>query len=176
MHEPIYEQCTRVIDKTGSCQIQHLYDLKEPIEHAGGPYNVGACEGEQGCINIWIGKVGDNYWSGHCSVYEESTQVRVVNPKAIKRAVLEYTKWDDYMMVYVGKQGQEELIWRVRLIGEATRIIFRLRPRENANFRLLGKPNRRLMSPSGLKRWTRIPLSRSESEFQYPGKVKDTVV
>lgn len=111
VHEPIYEQCTRVIDKTGSCQIQHLYDLKEPIEHAGGPYNVGACEGEQGCINIWIGKVGDNYWSGHCSVYEESTQVRVVNPKAIKRAVLEYTKWDDYMMVYVGKQGQEELIW-----------------------------------------------------------------
>lgn len=111
VHEPIYEQCTRVIDKTGSCQIQHLYDLKEPIEHAGGPYNVGACEGEPGCINIWIGKVGDNYWSGHCSVYEESTQVRVVNPKAIKRAVLEYTKWDDYMMVYVGKQGQEELIW-----------------------------------------------------------------
>lgn len=111
VHEPIYEQCTRVIDKTGSCQIDHLYDLREPIEHAGGPYNVSGCDGEEGCIKIWIGKVGDNYWHGSCSIFEDETQVRVVKPKAIKRAILEYAKWDDYMMVLVGKQGEEELVW-----------------------------------------------------------------
>lgn len=112
VHEPIYEHCTHVVDKTGTCQIQHLYEFMNPIEHAGGPYNIKACDGEENsCVNVWIGKIGDNYWSGNCSIYEEETQVRVVKPKSIKRVILEYTKWDDYMMVYAGKKGEEELIW-----------------------------------------------------------------
>lgn len=62
VHEPIYEQCTKVIDKTGSCQIQHLYDLTEPVVHQDGPYNISSCG--EGCISIWLGKVGDNYILG----------------------------------------------------------------------------------------------------------------
>ncbi len=73
-------------------------------------FNIKPCGDD--CIQLWIGKVGDNYWSGWCSVYEESTQVRVDNPDAIISATLEYAKWDDYMQVLVGPPGAEQKVWQ----------------------------------------------------------------
>lgn len=110
VHEPIYEQCTRVIDKTGSCQIQHLYDLTEPVVHQDGPYNISSCG--EGCISIWLGKVGDNYIpGGSCSYYEEEMSFRVVKPKALKSVKLDYAAYDDLMRVYVGPKGKERMIY-----------------------------------------------------------------
>lgn len=50
----------------------------------------------------YIGIVGDNYWGGNCAIYEHWTRMRVMQPKAITKVILEYAKWDDYLQVYIG--------------------------------------------------------------------------
>lgn len=79
------------------------------MKHYDGPYNLKSCG--DGCTELWIGKVGDDYWAGNCKIYEEYTRVQVSNPDAIVSATLEYVKWDDYMQVWVGKSGQETKVW-----------------------------------------------------------------
>ncbi len=79
------------------------------VKHYDGPYNLKSCG--EGCTELWIGRVGNDYWSGNCSIYEEYTRVQVSNPDAIVSATLEYAKWDDYMQVWVGKSGQETKVW-----------------------------------------------------------------
>lgn len=108
VHVPEYERCERVVDKTRQCEIQHDYDAAV-VRHHSGPFNLDSCG--DGCTSLWIGRVGDNYWSGYCSIYEQSTTVTVVNPEAISKATLEYAKWDDYMQVWVGEAGNEQMVW-----------------------------------------------------------------
>lgn len=105
---PEEKVCQQVLDRTDDCTIYHDYDTSV-IEHYNGPYNLKSCG--EGCMELWIGKVGDNYWGGSCKIFEQSTQVRVLVPEAITKATFEYAKWDDYMMVYTGKLGAETLIW-----------------------------------------------------------------
>lgn len=52
-----------------------------------------------GCADLWVGRIGDNYWSGWCSIFEEATSISVLVPGAIRSAVLERAQWDDYMRV-----------------------------------------------------------------------------
>ncbi|TXZ98626.1 conjugal transfer mating pair stabilization protein TraN [Vibrio cholerae] len=106
---PDYQTCERVTDRSADCEVLHEYDA-EIIKYHDGPFNIQPCGDD--CIELWIGKVGDNYWSGWCSIYEEFTQVKVDNPDAIISATLEYAKWDDYMQVWVGKEGQETKVWQ----------------------------------------------------------------
>lgn len=107
-HTPALRQCTRVTLPGGQCSAVHAYQVGILTHHAG-PMNLNSCGAD--CLQLWIGEVGDNYWNGNCTVYEQATEVRVSNPQAITSAVLEYAKWDDYMQVYVGAEGQEQLIW-----------------------------------------------------------------
>lgn len=108
VHVEDLKQCQQVIDRSVTCEITHDY-ATGIVEWSDGPFNIDSCG--DGCTQLWIGKVGDNYWGGSCKVYEEWTQVKVGNPQAITRAVFEYAKWDDYMMVYAGPPGNETLIW-----------------------------------------------------------------
>ncbi|MEK9497177.1 conjugal transfer mating pair stabilization protein TraN [Photorhabdus sp. P32] len=108
-HIPEYERCQRVVDQSADCEVVHDYDASV-VKHYDGPYNLKSCG--EGCAELWIGRVGDNYWSGHCAIYEEFTRLQVSNPDAITSAVLEYAKWDDYMQVWVGKSGQEQKVWQ----------------------------------------------------------------
>ncbi|HCJ7277506.1 TPA: conjugal transfer mating pair stabilization protein TraN [Vibrio cholerae] len=108
-HVPDYQHCQRVEDQSADCEITHRYDASV-IKHYDGPYNLKSCG--TGCAELWIGKVGDNYWSGYCKIYEQYTRVQVTNPAAIVSATLEYAKWDDYMQVWVGKSGQEQKVWQ----------------------------------------------------------------
>lgn len=107
-HIADYKECTQVLDRSGSCTIYHNYQAGV-VQHYDGPYNLSNCG--EGCTQLWIGRVGNDYWAGSCSVYEEWTRVKVPNPSAVTRAVFEYAKWDDYMQVWVGEPGKEELIW-----------------------------------------------------------------
>lgn len=107
-HIPEYERCQRVVDQSADCEVVHDYDASV-VKHYDGPYNLKSCG--DGCTELWIGRVGNDYWSGNCSIYEEYTRVQVSNPDAIVSATLEYAKWDDYMQVWVGKSGQETKVW-----------------------------------------------------------------
>ncbi|ECT7562163.1 conjugal transfer mating pair stabilization protein TraN [Salmonella enterica subsp. enterica serovar Cerro] len=108
-HVPEYERCQRVMDQSADCEVVHDYDASV-VKHYDGPYNLKSCG--EGCTELWIGRVGDNYWGGNCKIYEEFTRVQVSNPDAIVSATLEYAKWDDYMQVWVGKSGQETKVWQ----------------------------------------------------------------
>ena len=108
VHVPDYKRCTKVVDRTTQCEVLHSFEA-EVIKHYSGPFNLKNCG--LGCTQMWIGRVGDNYWSGRCSIYQEQTTVMVINPKAVTKAVLEYAKWDDYMQVWIGPPGKEQLVW-----------------------------------------------------------------
>lgn len=108
-HIPDYQNCDRLTYNSGECTATHQYDAVVLSHHAG-PYNLNKC-GED-CIELWIGRVGDNYWRGKCTIYEEYTQVKVDNPEALTKATLTYAKWDDYMQVLIGEPGKETLVWQ----------------------------------------------------------------
>jgi len=110
VHNPEYETCDRITDKTATCDVFHDYDAAV-LRHHSGPYNLAPCNGEANCSNLWIGRIGDNYWSGNCTIYEEFTEVVVVNPDAITSATLVRAKWDDYMQIWVGQPGSEIKVW-----------------------------------------------------------------
>lgn len=107
-HLPDYQRCTVVDDRSSTCQIRHNYEARV-LTHYGGPVNLDSCG--EGCLNTWIGRVGDNYWRGNCSIFEEFTEIQVDNPDAITSAILNRAKWDDYMQIYLGEPGSEQLIW-----------------------------------------------------------------
>lgn len=107
-HIPDYQNCDRSKYKSGQCTARHNYDAIV-LSHYAGPYNLNKCGKE--CIELWIGRVGNNYWSGNCTIYEQFTQVKIDNPKAIKKATLTYVKWDDYIQVMVGKPDNEVKVW-----------------------------------------------------------------
>lgn len=109
VHNPEYETCDRVTDKSATCDVIHNYEAAV-VKHHAGPYNISPC-GSGGCSDVWIGRVGDNYWSGWCSIYEQYTEVKVVNPDAITRATLTRAKWDDYMQIWIGEPGKEVKVW-----------------------------------------------------------------
>ncbi|MEL4342108.1 conjugal transfer mating pair stabilization protein TraN [Shewanella xiamenensis] len=107
-HIPEYERCQRVVDQSADCEVVHDYDASV-VKHHDGPYNLKSCG--EGCTELWIGKVGNNYWEGNCKIFEEQTSVQVSNPEAIISATLEYVKWDDYIKVLVGEPGKEVQVW-----------------------------------------------------------------
>lgn len=108
VHMPEYERCERIVDKSLKCELEH--DLKiGVVKHHSGPINLDSCGDD--CLNMWIGRVGDNYWSGRCSIFEQETRVELINPDAIISATLEYVEYDDYMQIYVGPLGRETKVF-----------------------------------------------------------------
>lgn len=100
-HVPDYKTCERVADETRQCTLIHTYKTGI-IDHKSGPLNLSSCG--PGCLHVWIGTVGDNYWAGNCSIFEEAISVDVFNPDALLSATIEYAKWDDYMQILINKQ------------------------------------------------------------------------
>ena len=80
------------------CTITHSYEASfiETLDGAGLLEPCGV-----GCADLWVGQIGDNYWSGNCSIYEQDALINVSSPTAIKSAILERAKWDDYMQIYL---------------------------------------------------------------------------
>lgn len=113
VHNPEYKQCTRIQQPKNQCQMTHEYEVGV-MEHAGGPYNLKACENGESCMKLWIGKVGDNYWDTNdgCAIFEQTTSVRVTNPAAITKATLEHIQWDDRIQIYTGTAANERLVWQ----------------------------------------------------------------
>lgn len=109
-HIPDYKNCERIVDKTTSCEVTHVLDAGL-IQHVSGPYNIMPTPGVNNSLDVWIGTVGDNYWGGWCSIYEQTNSFRIISPAAIQSVTLSRATYDDYMQVWVGREGQEQLVW-----------------------------------------------------------------
>lgn len=112
VHVPELEQCTQVIDKSGSCELKHDYLLGaiQEYDSTWGNTNMKA-DGVNQQI-MWIGQVGDNYWSGNCTLFEHYARTQFTNPEAVTKAVIEYAKWDDYMQIWVGLGDDLKKVWQ----------------------------------------------------------------
>lgn len=104
VHVPEYEYCSRVVIPNESCELRHDYEVGL-ISIASGEGGTTSCG--PGCVDLFIGRVGDNYWSGNCSIFEQLMLINVHNPDAIISATLEQAVWDDYMQVLLN----DDLIW-----------------------------------------------------------------
>jgi len=112
VHVPELEQCTRVIDRSGTCELRHDYVIGALDQYDTTWGEVSMRPDGDGQMIVWIGQVGDNYWSGNCTLYEHFTRAKVANPNAILKAVVEYAKWDDYMQIWVGINDDLEKVWQ----------------------------------------------------------------
>ncbi len=97
-HVPKIETCTKLPAQEGTFSIGHDYDVGI-IKHESGPVNILSCG--EGCIRVWIGTVGNDYWSGWCTLYEEQMALRVIQPQAITYVELEKSVYDDYHQVWL---------------------------------------------------------------------------
>ncbi len=95
---PKIETCTKLPAQEGTFSIGHDYDVGI-IKHESGPVNILSCG--EGCIRVWIGTVGNDYWSGWCTLYEEQMALRVIQPQAITYVELEKSVYDDYHQVWL---------------------------------------------------------------------------
>lgn len=103
-HVSKYETCERVIDQGGSQKFTHDYKVGV-VEYVAGQPNYQSCG--VGCLYIWVGTVGNDYWGGNCRIYQEFTRFRVLNKDAILSAVIEQATFDDYFEIYFN----ESLLW-----------------------------------------------------------------
>ncbi|UXH55971.1 hypothetical protein N5876_32375 (plasmid) [Pseudomonas aeruginosa] len=103
-HVANYKTCERVVDQGGNVKFIHDYKVGV-VEYVSGQPNYQSCG--VGCLYIWVGTVGDNYWGGTCRIFQEYTRFRVINKEAITSAVIERATFDDYFQIYFN----DDLIW-----------------------------------------------------------------
>lgn len=105
VHVPDPRYCSRVVTPTEQCEITHDYEAGL-IRLVGGEGGVQSCG--EGCLDVYVGRVGDNYWTGNCSIFEQEVRLQVDNGAAITSATLAEARWDDYMQILIGG----EKIWQ----------------------------------------------------------------
>lgn len=87
------------------CQIRKEVLMEEKTIHdvitpLGGTGAVQYCGPD--CIDVVLGRIGDNYWSGNCTIFEEDFRFYIHLPELIESATLIRAKWDDYMQIWIG--------------------------------------------------------------------------
>jgi hypothetical protein len=79
--------------------------LEDIVGYNGGTGNVSTCGSD--CLLLTMGRVGDNYLSGSCRIYDQSTSFFVKRPDRIKSAKLSYAAFDDWIQV----RANNNVIW-----------------------------------------------------------------
>ena len=77
--------------------------LGDIISYNGGTGGVHSCAGE-GCLELVLGRVGNNYWNGQCSIKHQKVSFFVNMPERIKKATLINARWDDWIRVAANNQ------------------------------------------------------------------------
>ncbi|WP_075881772.1 conjugal transfer protein TraN [Vreelandella massiliensis] len=119
--------CDQGASRGNSCEASHTYSAGL-IEHLEGAHNLSSCG--EGCMDIWLGTVGNNYRSGgSCTVFTEDISLRVLYPEAITSATIVDAKYDDHLRIYLDSldiqqgevstgvfndnyQREENLVWQ----------------------------------------------------------------
>ncbi|AYQ57064.1 hypothetical protein MS2017_1376 [Bathymodiolus thermophilus thioautotrophic gill symbiont] len=90
--------CT--INRNTSDRAMRLSDI---VSYSGGDGGVHSCAGD-GCLELTLGRIGNDYWSGYCDIRHQKVSFYVNMPERIKRATLVSAKWDDWIRVSVNNQ------------------------------------------------------------------------
>jgi hypothetical protein len=77
--------------------------LDDIITYNGGTGGVHRCS-TPGCLELVLGRVGDNYWGGWCSIKHQKVSFYVDMPERINKAVLIRAKYDDWIRVGLNDQ------------------------------------------------------------------------
>ncbi|MGX9280548.1 conjugal transfer protein TraN [Pantoea ananatis] len=93
-----------------SCEVNRIVPLDEPklndiIQFDGGEGSVQSCGND--CLQLVLGKEGDNYWSGSCKYYEVKSNFILKDPTRIASATLVNAQFDDWMQVW----KDDKVIW-----------------------------------------------------------------
>lgn len=95
---------------TYSCDVTRNVALNEPklneiIAFDGGSGSVQQCGTD--CLQLILGKLGDNYWSGSCSYYEVDSKFFIKDHTRIASATLVNAVFDDWMQLWAG----DKVVW-----------------------------------------------------------------
>jgi hypothetical protein len=77
--------------------------LEDIISYNGGVGGIHSCTGD-GCLELVLGRVGDNYWGGYCNIQHQKVSFYVNMPQRIKQATLINAKYDDWIRVAANNQ------------------------------------------------------------------------
>ena len=93
-----------------NCDITRNVNLDEPkldeiIAFDGGAGSVQQCGTD--CLQLVLGRLGDNYWSGSCSYYEVDSSFFIKDHTRIASATLENAVFDDWMQLWAG----DKVVW-----------------------------------------------------------------
>lgn len=105
IHVPDPRYCSRVVTPVEQCEITHDYEAGL-LRLVGGEGGVQSCG--PGCLDVYVGRVGDNYWTGTCAIFEQEVRLQIDNGAAITSATLAEARWDDYMQILVAG----EKVWQ----------------------------------------------------------------
>lgn len=98
-HVPDLRTCDRVYDPGATFTLHHAY-VANMVQPVSGPSNFASCGAD--CLEMWVGRVGNDYYSGNCTVFEEEVVFRNTNPNAIRSAHVVRVVYDDYMQIWLG--------------------------------------------------------------------------
>ncbi len=93
-----------------NCDITRSVALNEPtlndvISFDGGEGTVQQCGAD--CLQLVLGRLGDDYWSGTCKYFEVTSNFFVKQPDRIVNATLINAVFDDWMQLWAG----DKVVW-----------------------------------------------------------------
>ncbi|MBS4050658.1 MAG: conjugal transfer protein TraN, partial [Methylomonas sp.] len=97
---PDYQLCLRQPTVPQSCTATHQVNVETLLSFVSGNGGMSSCG--SGCMDLYVGRVGDNYWSSGCGIFNWEVTYNVLHPEAIISATLEDVEFDDHARVYYG--------------------------------------------------------------------------
>lgn len=105
---PDYKFCEKINTPNQREDLYHDYEVFpfiELVNRAGGGASPVSQSGSAtcgpGCIEIYVGQIGDNYWTGTCTEHVQNVQLRIIRPEALISASIIDIRWDDHTQLTV---------------------------------------------------------------------------
>lgn len=97
---PNYQLCVRQPIVPQRCTATHQIRVEPLLSYVAGNGGISNCG--PGCMDLYVGVVGDNYWSAGCGVFTWQVTYNIKHPEAITSATLAMVEFDDHAQVFYG--------------------------------------------------------------------------
>lgn len=100
---PEYRYCEQVNVPNERSSLFHDYEvfpIVRLVNRSGGGASPVSQSGSAscgvGCLEVYIGQIGDNYWGGSCTEHIQNVTLEIVRPEALIKAEIVDIRWDDH--------------------------------------------------------------------------------